>query len=77
MLNEKKFQSYLKLGNHIMLISGIALIASILLAYGYDAHFSLMAQVAAHISTVVFAAVFKVAYVIRCIGAEGLGHASF
>jgi len=49
----------------------------ILISFIFEQHFSLAIQIAAHISTIIFAGVVKLGYVIRCVGAHGLGHKAF
>lgn len=65
------------LGSYLMFVSLFVMTISILLSYVFTEHFSLGVQITAHISTIITAAIAKIAYVIRCIGAHGLGHKAF
>jgi hypothetical protein len=47
-----------------LLISFAGFVATLLMSYQYAEYFSLMLQVMAHILTIVFAAIFKVAVVV-------------
>jgi hypothetical protein len=65
------------LGNYLIAISLSVMTMSILISYVFTEHFSLGVQITAHISTIITAAIAKIGYVIRCIGAHGLGHKAF
>ncbi|GEK10321.1 hypothetical protein EAG18_14235 [Pseudoalteromonas sp. J010] len=56
----------LKYSNIVILISFIAFLLSLQISYINAEHFSLNSQITAHISTIIFAAIIKVAYVVRC-----------
>mgnify|MGYP000583493886 CR=1 FL=1 len=65
------------LGNVLMLISFIVCAISILATFKYDNLVSIQLQIVAHICTIIFAGLFKLGYVIRCVGQHGLGKQSF
>ncbi|WP_105258478.1 hypothetical protein [Pseudoalteromonas sp. T1lg88] len=60
-------------GNWAMVLSFITTVLCLLMTYKFNHYFSIPAQVSAHIATIVFAAMFKIGYVIRCVGLHGLG----
>lgn len=64
----------LTLGRMVMLLAGLAMVASGLVAYPYSAHFGLGTQVAAHIALPVAAAFFKLGYVVRLASHHALGN---
>lgn len=71
------YDACLSLGNKVMLLCGIATIISLLASFAFDTYVPLQLQVVAHIATILFSALFKLGYVIRCIGAHALGHERF
>lgn len=71
------FRRYVTIGNYFIVIALIAMACCIAMSFFFEQHFSLFSQVAAHIGTIVFAGVGKVGYVIRCVGAHGLGYKVF
>ncbi|MPW29543.1 hypothetical protein F9L16_11085 [Agarivorans sp. B2Z047] len=60
-------------GNWLMLVSLLVIISSIIISYPLAQAFSIPMQITAHISTIVFAGVLKVGYVLRCVGFNELG----
>lgn len=74
---EHNYQKCLVIGNWSMLISLTLTLMCVAMTFFLEAHFTLSQQIAGHIGTLVFAGAFKVAYVIRCIGAHGLGREWF
>ncbi len=64
----------LKLGRGMMLVSAAGMLATVLIAYPYAAHFSLGAQIAAHLLLPVAAAIFKLGYVVRLAAHHALGN---
>ena len=54
-----------RVGHGMMLVAVLAMLATVLIAYPYATHFSLPAQIAAHLLLPVAAAVFKLGYVVR------------
>ncbi|MGB0938621.1 MAG: hypothetical protein ACPGTQ_14265 [Colwellia sp.] len=73
----ENFEKCLTIGNSLIAVSLFVMAICILVSFIFDQHFSLTSQVAAHVGTIVFAAFVKIGYVVRCIGAHGLGHASY
>ncbi|ANB21569.1 hypothetical protein A6K25_09955 [Alteromonas stellipolaris] len=67
------FHSLLFAANTILGLSFDFIIVSILISYPYAEYFSMHAQLLAHISTIVMAAILKVSYVMRCVAQHGLG----
>ncbi|GDY27585.1 hypothetical protein [Agarivorans sp. Toyoura001] len=60
-------------GNWLMLLSLSIIISSIVISYPLAQSFSIPMQITAHISTIVFAGILKVGYVLRCVGLNELG----
>ncbi len=73
MPNAERLQWLLIAGNWLMLLGLAGTILSIEVCYVFDAQFSLMTQVAAHISTLLFATLIKFGYIMRCIALKGFG----
>jgi len=44
-----------------------------LISFPFEQYFTIGSQIVAHISTIIFAAVIKIGYVVRCVGVHGLG----
>ncbi|MFM2589753.1 hypothetical protein [Vibrio sp. TBV020] len=70
---KKNFKQLLSYSNIALIVTMLALIVSVLISYPYADSFSLYQQVAAHISTIVIAALLKVSYVARCLAQYNLG----
>lgn len=75
--NSLNFTQCLKVGNSLIILALLFVTTSVLISFVFDEYFSLAIQVSAHIGTIIFAGVTKVGYVIRCIGAHGLGHKAY
>lgn len=60
-----------------MLYCGIVTLISLLASFAFESYLPISIQVVAHIATILFSALFKLGYVIRCIGAHALGHKRF
>ncbi|WP_404396031.1 hypothetical protein [Pseudoalteromonas phenolica] len=71
------YQHCLTFGSSAMIILLLLTVTSLAISFSFSEHFSLPVQIGSHIATIVFSALFKVAYVVRCIGAYHLGHRSF
>ncbi|PAJ73732.1 hypothetical protein CJF42_14290 [Pseudoalteromonas sp. NBT06-2] len=71
------FQKCIIGGNWLMLISLCITLLCLTMTFGFDHLVNMYIQVAGHIFTIVFAGIFKVGYVIRCIGVHGLGYKVF
>lgn len=76
-VSELTFQKCIIAGNWIMLISFLIVFVCILINFGFEQNFSIVTQIACHISTIIFAASLKIGYVLRCVGAHGLGNKEF
>ncbi len=68
-----KHQQILNWANAIMLMSLIILIANIVLAYGFEAHFELLTLSVLHVSPLFIAGVLKLTYVVRLVAQKQLG----
>ena len=71
------FEQCIVIGNRLTVMALSVVLLSILISFFFDQYFSLTAQVFAHISTIISAGIVKLGYVIRCVGAHGLGHKSY
>ena len=75
--NALNFQKCLIAGNWLMVLSLIIVTSCIAITFVFDRHFYIAALVSAHIATVVFAGLFKLGFVLRCIALHGLGNERF
>lgn len=75
--HQNSFQKLIILGNWTMLITLLITTICITITFGFEQYFTMPIQIAAHILTIIFAALFKVGYVIRCVGVHGLGFKVF
>lgn len=75
--NQINYKQCVKVGNALTVTALVFMLSCIFVSFIFEQHFSLTNQVIAHIGTIIFAGVVKVGYVIRCIGAHGLGHTAF
>jgi len=75
--NALGFQKCLVIGNYLMLLSLLVVFSSICITFAFDQHFTLSAQVSAHIATIVFAGLLKIGYVLRCVALHGFGKRNF
>jgi len=71
------FQKCLVIGNYLMVLSLSIVATSIFITFGYDEYFTISAQISAHITTIIFAGLLKIGYVLRCIALHGFGKKSF
>lgn len=72
--NKKNVFGFTKqVGNWLMLVPVSLFISCLMIGYSFAEYFSMAQQIAAHIGTMVFPALFKIGYVVRCIGQHGLG----
>ncbi|MEC8325098.1 MAG: hypothetical protein VX100_03130 [Pseudomonadota bacterium] len=71
--NKNVFGFTKQVGNWLMLVPVSLFISCLLISYPFAEYFSMPQQIAAHIGTMVFPALFKIGYVVRCIGQHGLG----
>ncbi|WP_261904662.1 hypothetical protein [Vibrio fortis] len=67
------FKTLLSVSNAGLIITTLLMLVSIIIAYPLADSFSLAAQIAAHIGTIVIAALLKVSYVGRCLAQYNLG----
>ena len=75
--NQANFQKCIIGGNWMMLSALTITVACLTMSFGYENYLSIPLQVTAHIATIIFAAIFKLGYVLRCIGVDGLGYKEF
>ncbi len=71
------YQRCLLVGNWLMLLSLFLIIASTVVAYGFEQKLGLASIIAAHIITIVMAAFLKLGYVMRCIALRAFGSEAF
>lgn len=76
-LNIATYQSCVVIGNRVMFIAFLIMCSSLILTFGYEHYFNIFSLVVGHILTIVSAGFLKLGYVIRCVGAHGLGHKAF
>ncbi|MGF1752117.1 hypothetical protein L4C33_00760 [Vibrio makurazakiensis] len=69
----QRFKTLLSVSNALLLFTVILMIVSIIIAYPLADKFSLGTQIAAHISTILIAALLKISYVTRCLAQYNLG----
>lgn len=72
-----RYQQLIQWGNSLMVISFLITLSAVVMNFGFERDFPLTLQIAGHIATIIFATVFKIGYIVRCIGAHGLGHSCF
>lgn len=61
-------------GRRTMLLAGLGMILSTLIAYPFAEHFSLAIQIAGHLTLPISAAFFKLGYVVRLAAHHALGN---
>lgn len=74
---ESRFHQCIRIGNALIGVASLLVAACILVTFIFDQNFSLTTQIIAHVGTIVFAGILKIGYVVRCIGAHGLGHSAY
>jgi len=75
--NALNYQKCLVLGNYLMLVSLIIVSLSITINFVFEEQFAMPVQISAHILTIIFAALLKIGYVLRCIALHGFGKRNF
>lgn len=65
---------YLNYGRVAMLLSAIGMIGAILATYIYADHLSIGQQIAGHLALPIFAAIFKLSYVVRLAAHHAMGN---
>jgi len=75
--NAVNYQKCLIIGNWLMLVSIFVVTLSICVNFAFEARFEISSQIVAHIATIIFAAILKIGYVVRCIGLHGFGKKDF
>jgi hypothetical protein len=71
------FKRYLVVAEWILLSSGLAILTCLILSFGFEQALAMPFLIGTHIGTIIFAGVFKVAYVVRCVCLHGLGETHF
>jgi hypothetical protein len=71
------FQRCLLLGNYLMILSILVVFSSICITFAFDDQFAIPVQISAHIATIVFSALLKIGYVLRCVALHGFGQRNF
>lgn len=74
---ELNFQKCIIIGNWAMIVSFLITTTCLMVNFQFDYQFSMAVQISAHVATIIFASLFKIGYVIRCIGVHGLGFKIF
>lgn len=67
------FQRCMQFGNYLMGISLAGFISAILIGYQFNYLVSMPVEIAAHIASMLLPGLFKIGYVLRCIGRKHLG----
>ena len=75
--NALNYQKCLILGNWLMVIALMVVTACISINFIFETKFSISTQISAHIFTIIFAALLKIGYVLRCIALHGFGERNF
>lgn len=75
--NALSFQKCLIIGNVLMLFSLIVVSSCLAITFLFDEYFIMGVQVFAHIATIIFAGLFKIGYVLRCVALHGFGERDF
>jgi len=73
--NSQDFEFWIRVSHWTMALSALVFLASILVSYPYAHNFSVGEQVLAHIVAIIAPALFKIAYVVRCLARYNLGKA--
>jgi hypothetical protein len=60
-----------------MIFSFFVVTSSIFVNFAFDELFVISIQIAAHIATIISAALLKIGYVLRCIALHGFGKRNF
>ncbi|NQZ89429.1 MAG: hypothetical protein HRT54_17780 [Colwellia sp.] len=75
--NALNYQKCLIVGNYLMIFSLFVVTSSIMINFAVDELFAIAVQISAHIATIIFAALLKIGYVLRCIALHGFGKRNF
>ena len=75
--NALNYQKCLIVGNYLMIFSLFVVTSSIMINFAFDEFFAISVQISAHIATIIFAALLKIGYVLRCIALHGFGKRNF
>lgn len=75
--DQLNFQWCIISGNWILILSGTVTAALLTMNFALEQYVSLAVQIAGHVGTILTASLFKLGYVIRCVGIHGLGYKVF
>ncbi|SET80552.1 hypothetical protein SAMN05660429_02731 [Thalassotalea agarivorans] len=75
--SQLNFQKCIIGGNWTMIVSFSIALICLMVTFQFEQHFTLHTQIFAHIATILFAGLFKIGYVLRCVGVHGLGYKVF
>ncbi|GHF91557.1 hypothetical protein GCM10017161_19270 [Thalassotalea marina] len=75
--SQLNFQLCIIAGNWLLITCGLITAALITMNFALDQYVSLSTQIAGHVGTILSASLFKIGYVIRCVGVHGLGYKVF
>lgn len=74
---QMNYQKCIVAGNYLMLSSLFLVLFCLFLSFGYENQINMAFIIAAHVLTIIFAGIFKIGYVVRCVGVYGLGFKVF
>ncbi|MBW3695964.1 hypothetical protein EK599_09670 [Vibrio sp. T187] len=69
----QRFKTLLSASNALLAVTALLMVVSVIISYPLADQFSIPVQIAAHISTILIAAILKVSYVVRCLAQYNLG----
>lgn len=68
-----KVETVFRWANIAMLLIGLAFIASVVVAYGFESSLPMMFIALLHVAQMILAGLFKVSYVVRLVSQKQLG----
>lgn len=75
--SEAQLRRWLTIANWSMVLNLCLFGICLFMSYAIADYLSLYLQIAAHLATIIFAGVFKLAYVLRCFALYNLGSTAF
>lgn len=69
----QRYQRLLSVGNSVMLLALVFLMASLIVCYTHPHYFSMTMQLAGHLIMLLAVTAIKLGYLLRCVGRHGLG----
>jgi len=70
--SKQSYQLLKNISNLVLFFTLAGVVISILISYPYSEYFQLSIQIASHILTIVLAAIFKIACILRMIALQGI-----